>query len=485
MIRATAQALLVGFSGARWPGRLATVLFITILLTIIPAEALCDKDVIVGKITCHNSKITKRSIILRELPFREGDTITGASFSQIMGQSVENLLNTALFNFVTVDTSFVSKGRYRLANITYSFVERWYIWPAPILEISDRNFNVWYEKRDFTRLNYGAHLVWNNVTGRMENLDLMLRSGKNQQYSLLLDVPYLDGEKRLGAGIEAGFTRNREVGYITENDKLRYDFNSNFQVKGWFAALHLLYRGSIHYSHMLDVGYHEFTFSDSLLKLNPQYFSGDGTRCGYPSFYYKFKADFRDAKYYPLTGWYADAEISQAGFGTEGGTIHDGWIKTTSRIYRQLAKRWYAGAGLVARLSTVSDNSYFMNTALGYNRDFVRGYEYYVVDGTHFGVIKTSLKFALLPELNMRIRFIPTEKFSLVHYAAYLTWFGDAGYVVKNEPVDHHNLLPGTWLLGSGFGLDLVTYYDKVMRIEVAMNRKGEAGIYIHLIAGL
>lgn len=485
MICASAQAQQVGFSGALWPGRLMAAFFIIILLTIVPAEALGVKDVIIGNIACNHNKITKRSIILRELPFREGDTIRNSSFDKAIKQSVENLLNTALFNFVAVDTSFICEDGYRLANITYSFVERWYVWPAPILEISDRNFNVWYEKRDFTRLNYGAHLVWNNVTGRLENLDLMLRSGKNQQYSLLLDVPYLDNKKRLGTGIEAGFTRNREVGYITENDKLKYDFNSNFQVKGWFAALHLLYRGSIHFSHMLDVGFQEFTFSDSLLELNPVYFSGDGTRCSYPSVYYKFKADFRDAKYYPLTGWYADAEISQAGFGLGEGAINDGWIKTTSRIYRQLAKRWYAGASLVARLSTVYDNSYFMNTALGYNRDFVRGYEYYVIDGTHFGVVKTSLKFALLPERNMRISFIPTEKFSLVHYAAYLTWFGDAGYVVKNEPVDHRNQLPGTWLLGSGFGLDLVTYYDKVMRIEVAMNRKGEAGIYVHLIAGL
>lgn len=483
MTYATAYASKVGFSGARWRCRLTAVFFIIILLTITPAQALCDKGVIVSKITCHNNKITKQSIILRELPFREGDTINGTSFSQMMGQSVKNLLNTALFNFVTADTSFVSMNGFRLANITYSFVERWYIWPAPILEISDRNFNVWYEKHDFTRLNYGAHLVWNNVTGRMENLDLMLRSGKNQQYSLLLDIPYLDRKKRLGTGIEAGFTRNREVGYMTENDKLRYDFNSNFQVKGWFAALHLLYRGSIHFSHMLDVGFQEFTFSDSLLKLNPEYFSGNGTQCSYPSVYYKFKADFRDAKYYPLTGWYADAELSQSGF--EGNTINGGWIKSTSRIYGQLAKRWYAGVGLVARLSTVSDNSYFMNTALGYNRDFVRGYEYYVVDGTHFGVIKTSLKFALLPESKLHIGFIPTEKFSLVHYAAYLTWFGDAGYVFKNEHNDHFNQLPGTLLLGSGFGLDLVTYYDKVMRIEVAMNRKGETGIYVHLIAGL
>ncbi|HOW30582.1 MAG TPA: hypothetical protein PLP88_03385, partial [Bacteroidales bacterium] len=299
-------------------------------------------------------------------------------------------------------------------------------------------------------------------------------------------VPLEQMQKKLGIGIEAGFTRNREAGYSTENDKLSFAFDHDYLVKGWFTALHILYRRSIHTSHLLDIGYQEFTFSDALLQLNPGYYSGAGKVCRYPSIYYKFKADFRDAKYYPLTGWYADAEVSQAGFGTGRiSSLTDGWIKSTSRLYSRLAERWYAGAGLIARLSTTADKSFFMNTALGYNRDFVRGYEYYVVDGTHFGVLKTSLKFALIPERKIKVGFIPTEKFSLVHVATYLTWFGDAGYVVKNEQDNSSNALPGSVLFGTGFGLDLVTYYDKVMRIEFAMNREGETGVYVHLIAGL
>lgn len=486
MITSLLQAITPVSDHYRWRAKRVIVCLLFVWASLLTCTAQSPGKVIIAGIACSKNDITKKSIILRELPYREGDTMAPADFSRLIGQSIQNLLNTALFNFVTVDTLFHQDGDYRFAGITYHFVERWYIWPTPILEISDRNINTWFEKRDFTRLNYGAHLLWKNVTGRMENLDLMLRFGKNRQYSIRFDIPYLDRHKQLGAGFEAGFIRNRETGYVTINDKLLYNFNSSDHVRGWFAAVHLLYRRSIHFSHLLDAGYTEFTFSDSLLELNPAYFSGTGNHCGYPWIYYKFKADFRDARYYPLKGWYADAEISQSGFGSSGTTtIKDGWIKSTERIYGKLSNRWYAGASLTARISIFTDKSYFMNTALGYERDFVRGYEYYVVDGTHFGIFKTSFKYALIPERNIKLGFIPTEKFSLVHYAAYLTWFGDAGYVVKNEAVDHNNLLPGTWLLGTGFGLDMVTYYDKVMRIELAMNRKGEAGVYIHLIAGL
>ena len=47
-------------------------------------------------------------------------------------------------------------------NFTIDLVERWYIWPYPILEISERNFNVWWDDfqssnyQDFSRFNYGV-----------------------------------------------------------------------------------------------------------------------------------------------------------------------------------------------------------------------------------------------------------------------------------------------------------------------------------------
>ncbi|HNX44754.1 MAG TPA: hypothetical protein PLJ84_01855 [Bacteroidales bacterium] len=466
---------------SRWWG----VLFV-LLSVNVPVAGQERTPVIIGHIRTEKNSVTDISVILRELPFREGDTIGADEFDKFVGKSVENLLNTSLFNFVTADTSFVRSEEYRVATLTYKFVERWYVWPAPILEISDRNINAWYQKRDYTRFNYGAHLVWNNVTGRMENLDLMLRFGKNQHCSLLYDIPYIDRHKQIGVGLEAGLIREHEVGYITEDDKLLYAFNKKSMMTGWYTALHILYRHSIYFNHELDIGYQRYSYSDTLLDLNPGYLATGEKHCWYPSVYYKFKADFRDAKYYPLTGWYFDAEIFQAGFDAgDDQSVTSGWIKFTGRIYRKLANRWYAGAGMVTRISTFPDNSYFMNTALGYNRDFVRGYEYYVIDGTHFGVFKSSVKFALIPERAMQIGIIPTEKFSLVHYAAYLTWFGDAGYVCKNGPAGQNNQLPGTLLLGSGLGLDLVTYYDKVMRIEFTLNRKGEKGIYLHFIAGL
>ena len=86
----------------------------------------------------------------------------------------------------------------------------------------------------------------------------------------------------------------------------------------------------------------------------------------------------------------------------------------------------------------------------------------------------------------MQVGFIPTEKFSKLHYAVYLNIFADAGYVSgtgQNEI--YHNMLPDSFLRGIGAGIDIVTYYDKVIRLEYSVNGWGESGIFIHFIAGI
>jgi hypothetical protein len=46
-------------------------------------------------------------------------------------------------------------------------------------------------------------------------------------------------------------------------------------------------------------------------------------------------------------------------------------------------------------------------------------------------------------------------------------------------------MLPDSFLRGIGAGIDIVTYYDKVMRLEYSVNGWGESGIFIHFIAGI
>lgn len=460
-----------------------------LVLFVENAVAGTDSDsVMVAAIQISGNARTHNYILLREMQFKSGDTISRMLMPALINQSRLNLLNTSLFNFVTIDTVFrQSNDGLKQLEVTVSVLERWYVWPVPIMQITDRNFNAWWQSRDFTRINYGLDIKWYNFTGRMDEFDAIVQFGKNQHFALAYKNPYLDKKKRFGAGIEAGYLRNREAGFITQHDKLQFAFDKNGLLTEKYFALSVSLRNSIFTSHQLDAGFRSATYSDTLQYLNPEYSYADEDGISYLYLYYKLKLDHRDIKYYPLKGWYADVELSKSGLGLSfEKPVNVSWVKTTTRAYFQVGKRCYAGLSFIGKVSSKAWQPYSLMRALGYSRDYVRGYEYYVVDGKHFGLFRSTVKYALIPEHTRSIGFIPAPKFGKIHYALYLTAFADAAYVWQPQAFSlNTNLLPESFLFGTGAGIDFVTYYDKVVRVEFAVNKLGESGIFIHFIAGI
>lgn len=473
-----------GYSSLCICGVLVILMVIVSTTTAQPSDSSDNKAFrVIGKIIPEGNTITRTQIIYRELVFREGDTVSLADWDMVMEASRKNLLNTALFNFVTI----TPEENGNTHNIRISVIERWYIWPAPIFELSDRNINAWWESRDYSRINYGFRVKWGNFRGRMENLDFILRFGKNQHFGIAYYKPYLDKKKRFGAGIELGYLGMHEVGYGTDEDKLKFLYHDDYLHNHRFASIQLSYRKNIHVSHAFTATLNESRVSGRVGQENPDYFYIYKGSQRYFTLYYKVKADHRDARYYPLSGWYSDFEIYKAGFGMNfEKNTNVMWMKSTSRYYLPISKRWYAGFSLIGKVTPTNGTPYYFRKGLGYDRDYIRGYEYYVVDGEHYLLTRNAIKYALLPHRTSTIGFIPTPRFSRIHYSAYLNLFADAGYTwMGSIPKVNSDSLPETLLMGAGIGLDLVTYYDKVMRIEYSINKSGENGIFIHFIAGI
>ena len=465
-------------------GLLAILMVIARLTTAQPANSSHEMaSRVIGKIILEGNTITQPQIIYRELVFREGDTISLSDWDMVIEASRKNLLNTALFNFVTITTE--SNGHTHTIRI--NVIERWYIWPTPIFELTDRNFNTWWVSRDFSRVNYGFRVKWGNFRGRMEDLDFIIRFGKNQHFGIAYFKPYLDREKRFGAGIELGYQAMHEVGYGSSEDKLKFLYDDDYLHNHRFVAMQLSYRKNIHVSHTFTATLHESRVSGTLGQVNPDYFYIYNGNQRYLTLYYKVKADHRDARYYPLSGWYGDFELYKAGLGMNfEGSTDVLWMKCTSRYYHAISNRWYAGFSLIVKATPTSGTPFYFRKGLGYERDYIRGYEYYVVDGEHYLLTRNAIKFALLPQRTSTIGFIPTPTFGRIHYSAYLNLFADAGYTwMGTIPKMNGDRLPETLLMGAGIGLDLVTYYDKVMRVEYSLNKSGENGIFIHFIAGI
>jgi outer membrane protein assembly factor BamA len=472
-----------------YPASFFLLLFYIFLLPADAANRILLSDhskdtsryVVVHAISIEGLKQTKRPIVLRELPFRENDTIERKSFPDMIRSGKENIFNTALFNIVTIDTILFA-GTPEQADVTIHVIERWYIWPRPFFEISDRNFNSWVETTDLSRLTYGIDLSILNVRGRNETLRFPIHYGFNQKIGFGYRIPYLDRRKTLGVAFGAEYNRNHEVIAETRNNKtVYYKDPVHFPRQNLYAYAEITARTTFYTRHTFRIGFNDWYFSDSLLNISG-YAADSSHFLTYFSLYYQYKNDHRDAKFYPLTGSYFDVELNQNGLWSSA--VNEFFLKTNFRKYLQIHDRWYFATGITAKITLTPQPPYFLQRGLGYNRDFIRGYEYYVVDGKDFLLWKNNFKFVLVPQRIFHLGFLTSRKFNTVPFALYINLSGDAGYVYNSNTHDNaENDLRNTLLLGYGAGFDFTTYYDLVIRLEVSVNGKGEPGLYLHFMA--
>lgn len=436
----------------------------------------------IDSIIISGNKVTHKKIIWRELPFHAGDTVKADELDRMLVQAHDNLINTSLFNFVDLQATPVSAHS---VNIYIEVTERWYVWPYPILKLGDRNFNVWWETLDFSRLSYGVKIDWRNFRGRKEELVMNIQAGYDRMFDFQYTIPYINRGKTIGLGFGGGLWQKRETAYITLYDKQQfYNDTAGFSSQVVFGFGQMIIRPDIHNSHTVTLRYDRHHFSDGLLASNPAYSVNGDNDLQYLSIGYLFKSDHRDYRHYPLKGHYADLGMVRYGLYTFA-QEPDLWEFTASfRKFWELEPNVYFATGVNGKLSAGSQTPYFLLRGIGFDRDIVRGYEYYVVDARHFFILKNNMKFALVPQKPVDIRFLKSNKFRKAFYALYLNLFVDLGYgAYPRDMVAPENQLPDSWLIGYGAGLDFVTYYDVVIRLEFSVNRMNEAGLFLHFRA--
>lgn len=433
----------------------------------------------INSVSIKGDKITHKPIILRELEFWVGDVFTKEHLEQKIERSKQNLLNRSLFNFVTIDTIYHSG----VCDIIITVVERWYIWPIPIVEYADRNLNVWWENKDFSRLNYGMDLRIENFRGRMETLNLIVKGGYNQVLAFRWSLPYLTKNQVLGMGLEAGFIGNHEIAYAAQENKyLFYKATNSYAKQSGFARISATIRPKFNFLHQLSFTYNQFNINDTVLSFNPDYTYGE-TNYKYFSINYTYKQDFRNFKQYPIKGYYYDISLTKTGLGTLSKDVNEFTLVLNVDHYLNIWKRWYFAYGFSGMYTMTGDfQPYFLTKGIGLSGLDIRGYQLYLINGQNIGVVKTNLKFNLIPKTNFNIKWIKSEKFNKVFYALYANLFFDFGYA-QDKFYCEGNPLSNQMLWGSGIGLDFVTYYDVVLGIEYAINKQGDKGFFISLVA--
>jgi hypothetical protein len=155
------------------------------------------------------------------------------------------------------------------------------------------------------------------------------------------------------------------------------------------------------------------------------------------------------------------------------------WLKLSAYKYFDMGYRWYSGFGAKGKYAPDKKFPYFEDEALGYS-DYLRSFEYYVIDGQKYITGRAFVKYAIVPLKVTEIESWSWQKFNKIHYSIFADAFIDAGYVHQAFP-DPTNKLANRALVSAGVGIDLITYYDQVFRFEYTHGWQGRSGFYIHI----
>ena len=453
-----------------------------LLITIVSFHLLAQfgqqgNYLIVDKISIEGNKITKEPIILRELEFEAGDTIQKNEIMSLLVSGRNNLQNTLLFNFVYMD--FMPEGDH--IEVRIRVVERWYIWPVPIFEHAERNFPAWLQDPEFKKLNYGLQLNWNNFRGRREILQFKARFGYKEQYALSYSKPNLDREQKHGLNFFLNSFRQHEVILNTVDNKPVFYRNDNSYLSRTLSpVVSYTYRPGLYLKHSFSVGYSTIFFEEDSLRM--EYLGIEENKgMDWFSAAYNLEYDNRDYRIYPLSGYFFRLDLGRRGLGIlQDFDYGKSFVSLNGTHHFRIAPRLYAGNAAKLRLTRDEDQPYIFRQALGYST-YLRGFEYYVVDGNSFFISTNELKYNILKKKEVELKWIPWEQFSKVHFAVYSNLFFDLAWVDSNHLSRNGNNLNNKFLWSTGIGFDLLSYYDQVYRLEFTLNSLGDAGIYLHL----
>jgi hypothetical protein len=208
------------------------------------------------------------------------------------------------------------------------------------------------------------------------------------------------------------------------------------------------------------------------LKLDPDYYTKGSKRARFAELFYRYEYNGVDNWNYSLKGFKLVTQaVVRAGF---EGINFQSYANVEAGIFRNPFPKWYTSVVFRGRLMYPQEQPYYFRGGLGTQTDYVRGYEYYVIDGSNYGLLRLDLK----REIFNNTYSIPVKYFTALPIRIYPKIFADAGYI--DSPAPGNSFLSNRLLYSIGVGVDIVTLYDIKIRFEFAYNHLGQNGLYLH-----
>lgn len=445
------------------------------------SDSLANTTIQIDKVFIIGYKKTKEQIIRRELSIYDGQTLTKDELNKAINADKRKLINTKLF--LSVDINIIDLTEEKV-DIIIRVAERWYFFPIPIFNLGDRNFTEWWvnQNADFSRVEWGLKLRHYNFRGRREILNLTAQFGYTKLFRISYLFPYIDKKQKLGLSFYGDYATNKNIAYKTSGHRQQFLDSEKVLRDRWRGGISLGYRPNFYSSHSFGIHYSSINLADTVPEQNPGYFNDGSKYQNYLALSYSFIWDFRDFVSYPLSGAYFRINADQIGLGIYD-DVNVFKLNATYSRYFDLGNKFYFGSSITGHYSTPSKQPYYNYSGVGFVRDFLRGYERYVIEGQYYAINKNSLRRLLFAFETDVSDFIRVKQFSKIPFSAYLTLNFDHGYIKNYPNYDENNLFTDKYIYGGGLGIDIISFYDFVMRWEYSMNIEGEHALYFNLYA--
>ncbi len=435
--------------------------------------------VIVHEVKIVGNVRTKEKIIFREMSIKAGDTLQTENLLILLEADRKKIFNTNLFVIVKVTSQILDNQQ---VDITVEVKERLFFVVLPVFYLADRNFNEWWYERnhDIRRTIYGVYGKHSNLTGNNDQLKIRAEAGFIPNFELAYSTPYLDKTLQTTLLVGAFYGINKTMVFRTNKDKFEFAESEKRQRERLNFYAVISRRTGFFQNQLLQLSYQQIQIADTIARRNPNYFLNGRTKQKYFLLNYTYIFDRRDNRQYALKGYRVSFDATKSGL-LPSDNINLFSLSASYNYYFKIRGKFYANYSLRGRVSFPEKQPFLQTQGLGYRNDLVRGYELYVIDGQSYGLLKTNAKYQLFDRVFDLKRFLKVKQFNTLPVAAYLNAFLDVGYARNNFPKLNNTILGNKELVGGGIGLDVVSWYNVVGRLNYSINGLAEKRLFLNL----
>jgi hypothetical protein len=223
----------------------------------------------------------------------------------------------------------------------------------------------------------------------------------------------------------------------------------------------------------MQLSYNTYTISNELFDKNPNFLAGK-KNIKYLEVNYNYKYNNTDVRVYPINGLDLRVNVSKKGLGIDK-DVNQFIIYNETSYYKKISQALSSAFVFRGRLAYGPNQPYLLNKAFGYKNEYVRGYEYYVIDGSHYAILRSNLRCKIInrvvhQDIFKFIKYIPVRVFAKI--------YDDIGYSYNKYP--GNSRFNNKLLNGYGLGLDIVISYYAKFRIEYSFNHLNQNGLFLH-----